>query len=78
MNQGDMGNLRNVLLVIQHRLLQMGNAPALGNIEGKQCGQYLCSLSGDSVLPSSKGHKHIPILVKSQLALYHSGDTHTL
>ena len=74
----DMGDLRNMLLTVQNRLIQVGNAPALGDIEAKEGRQFLRCLSGNSVLPGSERNQQIPVLVKSQIAVHHGGNAHSL
>ena len=73
-----MGDPGNVFFPIQNRLIQMGNAPPLGDIETKQSGQFRRGLSCDRILPGAEGNKEIPVLVKGQIAVHHGGDTHSL
>ena len=52
---GDVSDTVNMLLAIQHRLIQMGNGPALGDIEAEKLRQLCSGLSCDGVLPGAEG-----------------------
>ena len=73
---GHMGDLRHMGFPVQHRLIQMGDGPALGDIEVKDLRQLPGGLGGDGILPGPEGHQQIPVLVKGQVAVHHGGDTH--
>ena len=71
-----MGDLRHMGFPVQHRLIQMSDGPALGDIEVKGLRQLSGGLGGDGILPGPEGHQQIPVLVKDQIAVHHGGDTH--
>ena len=50
-----MGDTRNVLFTVEDRMVQMGNAPALGDVEAEPLRQFRSSLFGDRVLPGAEG-----------------------
>ena len=65
----------HMLLMVENRLIQMGDAPALGNVEAKECRQLLGGLARDGVAPCAKLCKLVAVLVKGQIAVHHGGDT---
>ena len=72
----DVGNLRHMGLPVQHGLIQVGDGPALGNIEPEGLRQLRGGLGGDGILPGTEGHQQLPVLVKSQVAVHHGGNAH--
>ncbi|MPN43106.1 hypothetical protein SDC9_190665 [bioreactor metagenome] len=71
------GKAGNMLLSVENRLLQMGNAPALGNVELKQLRQLRRGLSGGGILPGAEGREQFPRLVEREVAVHHGGKAHT-
>ena len=72
---GDMGRLAYVGFAVQNGLIEMGRAPALGNVEGKRLRQ-LCRRSGGGVAPGAEGGEQVPVPVKGQIPVHHAGDPH--
>ena len=72
---GDVGDLRNVRLLVENRLIKVGHAPPLGDVEMEQFRQRRRCLPGDGVLPGPEGNQQVPILVKGQIAVHHGGHT---
>ena len=63
-----------MFLTIQNGLVQMGNAPALRNIEGKFLRQLICRFTCDIVPPGAEGRQLLAVLVKGQVAVHHGTD----
>ena len=68
------GNLRHLRLPVQDSLIEVGNAPALGNIEAKQRPELPCRLPGDVVPPGAELGQLLTFLVKGQIAMHHGAD----
>lgn len=73
---GDVGNFFNVCFSVQHRLIQMGNAPTLWDIEAKDLREFCRCLRSHCVLPCAKWHQQIPVLVEGQIPMHHTGNPH--
>ena len=73
---GDVPDLRHMGLLVQHRLIQVGDGPTLGNVEAKQLRQLPGGLGGDGVLPGAEGHQQVPVFVEGQVAVHHGGHAH--
>ena len=69
-------NLRHMLFFVQNRLIQVGNAPALRNVELEQFRQLLGRLAGNRISPGAEGHKLVSVFVKYQIAVHHGADSH--
>ena len=63
-----------MLLPVQNRLIQVGNAPALRNVIGKEPGQFLCGFCGGRVSPCTEGSQLVTLLIKREVAVHHAGD----
>ena len=63
-----------MFLPVQNRLIQVGNAPALRNVIGKEPGQFLCGFSGGRVSPRTEGSQLVSLLIKGEVAVHHAGD----
>ena len=64
-----------MLLAVQNRLIQMGNAPSLGNIVLEQFGQFPGSLTGNGISPGAEGHQLLSVFIKYQIAVHHGADS---
>ncbi len=69
---GQVGNPRNMLLPVEHRLIQMGDRPPLGNMKAEKFRQCCCGGAGNGVLPCTEGREQVPVLVEGQIAVHHS------
>ena len=67
---------RHMRLLVQHCLIKVGNAPALGNIEAQCLGQLICRLSCNIVPPSAEWHQQLILCIKRQIAVHHGTDAH--
>ena len=63
----------HVLFLIQDGLIQMGNAPPLGNVKAKQGRKLLYCLSRHGVSPGTEGNKKLAVLVESHVSVHHAG-----
>ena len=63
-----------VFFPVEHRLIQMGDAPTLGNIAAKQSAQFLCGGAGGGVAPGAERRQLIAVPVKGQIPVHHGGD----
>ena len=52
---GEKGDVAHMLLPVEDGLVQMGNAPALGNVEVEPLAQILGGLPGGGVAPGAEG-----------------------
>ena len=73
---GDMGHLAYVGFAVQNGLIEMGRAPALGNVEGKRLRQLRRRRSGGGVAPGAERGEQVPVPVKGQIPVHHAGDPH--
>ena len=67
---GDMGHLAYVGFAVQNGLIEMGRAPALGNVEGKRLRQLRRRRSGGGVAPGAEGGEQVPVPVKGQIPVH--------
>ena len=67
-------NLLYMWFPVQHGLIQMGNTPALGNIEAKQGGQLFRSLFRHGISPGSELRQLVSLCVKGKIAVHHTGN----
>ena len=68
---GQVVNVRHMLFAVQHRLIQVGDGPALGNIEAQQLSQLGSGGTGHGVAPGAEFTDLLAILVKGQVAVHH-------
>ena len=68
-----MGDAAHVLFPVQHRLIQVGDAPALGNVHPEQGGKLARRLLRHGVLPGAEGGEQVPVFIKGQVAVHHRG-----
>ena len=68
------GDPAHVLLAVQDRLIEVGDAPALGDIEIKERRQLFGGLAGDRVAPGAELGELIALAVKGKIAVHHRGD----
>ena len=71
---GDIVNTRHMGFLVQDRLVQVSDAPALGNIKPEQLHQFFGGGSGNGVAPGPEGSKLVTIFVKDQIAVHHAGN----
>ena len=70
----EIGDVLHMFLSVQHGLIQVGDAPALRNVEAEERGQLLCRFSGDGVAPGAEFRQLLSVLVKGEIAVHHGGD----
>src|SRR5262245_41502909 len=61
--------------LVQYRLVEMGNAPTLGNVELKQICEFLGCLCGDRVSPGTERDEQISVRIECHIAVHHSAET---
>ena len=72
--RGQIADILDMGFLVQYRLIEVGNAPTLGNVELEQIGELLCCLSGDGVSPGAKRDEQISILIECQIAVHHGAE----
>lgn len=63
-----------VLLAGEDRLVEVGNAPALGNVEAEELGQLAGGLQGRGVAPGAERNEQLVPRVERQVAVHHRRD----
>ena len=71
---GEIGDVFHMCLAVQNGLVQVGDAPALGDIEAEEGGQLLRRRAGDGVAPGAERGKLAAVLTKGQVAVHHGAD----
>ena len=72
--RGQIADILDVGFLVQDRLVEVGNAPALGNVELEQIGEFLCRLPGHGVAPGAKRDEQISVLIEGQVAVHHAAE----
>src|SRR5690349_5106744 len=70
-----MANILDMGFFVQYGLVEMGNAPTLGNVELEQIREFLCCLCGDRVSPCTKRDEQISVGIEWHIAVHHSAET---
>src|SRR4051812_28087259 len=70
-----MADILDMGFLVQYRLVEMGNAPTLGNIELEQLREFLGCLSGDRVSPCPKRDEQISVGIECHIAVHHGAET---
>ena len=70
--RGEVRDLADVLFLVEHRLVQVGDGPAFRNIVLEQFGKLLVRFGGVGVLPGAERHKQLAVLVKGKIAVHHA------
>src|SRR5919198_658117 len=73
--RGEMADILDMGFLVQYRLVEMGNAPTLGNVELEHIGEFLCCLCGDRVSPCAKRDEQISIRIECHIAVHHGAET---
>lgn len=55
-----------MLFFVQHSLVQVGNAPALGDVEAERRSQLLGRCAGDGVAPGAERHQQFAVGIKGR------------
>ena len=72
---GQIADLVDMGFLVQDGLMEVGNAPALRNIELEQFGQFCGGLAGDGVAPGPKRGKEVSGLIEGHIAVHHAAET---
>ena len=72
--RGEVRDLADVLFLVEHRLVQVGDGPAFRNIVLEQFGKLLVRFGGVGVLPGAERHEQLAVLVKGKIAVHHGGE----
>ena len=73
---GHEADVGHVGLAVQDGLVQMGDGPALGDVEVEQPGQLLRGLAGNGVAPGAEGHQQLILFIEHDVAVHHGGKAH--
>ena len=68
---GEEGHILHVRLPVEHGLVEMSNAPPLGNVERKPGGEGFGRGLGGGVSPGAEGCQQASVLVKGQITVHH-------
>ena len=68
------GQLAQMRLPIEKRLIEMRDAPPLGNVEAERLGQLRRRRAGHRIAPCAEGHQQLAGPVKGQIAVHHCRD----
>ena len=71
---GEIGDLGDMLLLVQDGLVQVGDAPAQGNVVNEQLREGRCGLTGIGVAPGAEGDHEVAFLVERHVAVHHGAD----
>ena len=74
--RGQKDDAVHMVLAVEHRLIQVGDAPTLGDVILQKFGQPVGGRAGDSVAPGAEGGQLTAPGVKGQVAVHHAGDAH--
>ena len=66
-----MADILDMRFLVQYGLVEVGNAPALGNAELKQVREFLRGLPGHGVAPGAEGREQMVVLVEREVAVHH-------
>ena len=66
-------DVADVRLFVQDGLVQVGDAPALGNTELEQLGQFLRRFAGGRISPGSERNEELSLFVERKIAVHHGG-----
>ena len=72
----EVGQPRQVRLVLEDRLVEVGHAPALGHGEVQRLGQQPARRAGDVVPPCPERHEQLALVVEGDVAVHHRADAH--
>ncbi|MPM68054.1 hypothetical protein SDC9_114980 [bioreactor metagenome] len=72
--RGYVFDVHHMRFTVQHRLIQMRDAPALRHVELKQLRQLLRRLARRRVAPRAKRRQQPVVPVKRQIPVHHGGD----
>ena len=70
---GQRGNVLHMRLPVQNGLIQVGNAPPLGNVEVQYLAELGGCFAGDGVAPGAEWCQLVAVLVKGEIAVHHGG-----
>ena len=71
---GQAGELGQMRFAVQDGLVQVRNAPALGNVKAQQRGQLFGCGTGHGVAPGAEFAELAAVFVKGQVAMHHGGN----
>ena len=74
--RGEVGDPWHVRLLLQDRLVEVGDGPALRHGEVEQRGQLGARLAGDVVAPRTERHEEPSLGVEGHVPVHHRADAH--
>src|SRR5690554_3795626 len=60
--------------LVQYRLIEVGNAPTMGNVELEQFSEGRGSLRGRGVSPCTKRDEKISVLIECHITVHHGAE----
>ena len=72
--RGEISHLADVLLLVEHGLVEVGDGPAFRNVVLEEFRELLMSFGCVGVLPSAEWDKQLAVLVKGEVAVHHGGE----
>ena len=64
----------DVLLAVQDRLVDVGDAPPVRDVVAEQFGQFAAGVVGVRVAPGAERHEQLPVAVEREVAVHHGRD----
>ena len=74
--RSDPRDLCDVELILEDRLVEVGDRPALGDREVKEWRELGAGRSGDVVPPGPERRQQLPVAVERDVAVHHPADAH--
>jgi hypothetical protein len=68
------GDVLDVALAVQYRLVQVRDAPTLGDSEVEEGGELVRRFPGDVVPPGAEGGEQLPVLVQGDVPVHHPAE----
>ena len=72
----DVRNILDVLLAVEHRLVEVRNAPALRNVESEKFRKFGSRRLGDGISPCAERNQQVVVLIERHVAVHHAGYSH--
>ena len=70
----DISDLSDMIFLVQHRLIEVGDRPALRDIETEELRQFFRGLRRDRIPPGPEFAQLFVILIERQITVHHRGD----
>src|SRR5271169_1939490 len=60
--------------LVQYRLIEVSDAPTMGNVKLEQFSEFLCCLGGRGVSPRTKRDQEISVLIECHITVHHGAE----